>query len=155
MASPRTTYTRERTDKVLGSLASGLTLAKSCKEHGVVLMTFYDWLERDFDDLKKRYEQAKISHMECLSEKLAETIEAPLSDEEKEYPIAFKRRELQMKRLQWELEKRHRNVYGNHMTVEQKHTIDLKPLLDRVRESIRDKGLKPVEAIHKSTEKPL
>lgn len=50
----------------------------------------------------------------------------------------------------WALEKLHRQKYGNHMTVEQKHTIDLNPLLDRVRESIRDKGLKTVEALHKS-----
>ncbi|KJZ82516.1 hypothetical protein AP064_05095 [Candidatus Liberibacter solanacearum] len=155
MPRPFTTYTLERTNKILASLASGMTLAKSCKLHGVLVMTFFAWLERDFDDLKKRYERAKISHMEHLSEKIASTIEAPLSDEEKEYPIAFKRRELQMKRLQWELEKRHRNVYGNHVTVENKHTIDLKPVLAKIEERRKHQQANKAMRVIEATEKPL
>ncbi|KJZ81575.1 hypothetical protein AP064_05625 [Candidatus Liberibacter solanacearum] len=155
MPKPVTTYTLDKTDRILASVATGATLAHACKEHGVVVMTFYDWLERDFDNLKKRYERAKLSHMECLSDKIAETIEAPLSEEEKEYPVAFKRRELQMKRLQWELEKRHRNVYGNHVTVENKHTIDLKPVLAKIEERRRRQQANKAMRVIEATEKPL
>ncbi|ADR51942.1 hypothetical protein CKC_00955 [Candidatus Liberibacter solanacearum CLso-ZC1] len=155
MPRPFTTYTLERTNKILASIASGMTLAKSCKLHGVLVMTFFAWLERDFDDLKKRYEQAKISHMEHLSDKIADTIEAPLSEEEKKYPVSFKRRELQMKRLQWELEKRYRNVYGNHMTVEQKHTIDLKPVLAKIEERRKHQQANKAMRVIEATEKPL
>lgn len=52
----------------------------------------------------------------------------------------------------WQREK---TIEALHKKEDEKPKIDLKPLLDRVRESIRDKGLKTVEAIHKSTEKPL
>ncbi|RPD37675.1 hypothetical protein C0030_000995, partial [Candidatus Liberibacter solanacearum] len=53
---------------------------------------------------------------------------------------------------QWELEKRHRNVYGNHMTVEQKYTIDLAPALKRLNDKqAQREAMRVIEA----TEKPL
>ncbi|MDI1494649.1 MAG: hypothetical protein PUN43_05415 [Candidatus Liberibacter asiaticus] len=103
-----------------------MTLAQSCKKHGVSVVAFHGWLKRDRDDLEERYEQAKLSHMEHLSEDLSSVVKAPLTEEEKEHPQAIKLRELRMKRLQWELEKRHRHVYGTHVSVDQKYTIDLK-----------------------------
>ncbi|XCE72740.1 hypothetical protein Q7M59_05465 (plasmid) [Candidatus Liberibacter asiaticus] len=148
-------YTKERIDNILASFSGGLSLSQSCKKHGVTVVSFHGWVKQDREDLEKRYEQAKQSHMEHLSENLASVVEAPLTEEERDHPQAIKLRELRMKRLQWELEKRYRNVYGNHVSVEQKHTIDLKPLMDRVQHSIQSKGLKPVKALDKQTEKPL
>ncbi|RPD37800.1 hypothetical protein C0030_000470 [Candidatus Liberibacter solanacearum] len=147
-----TTYTKELTDSVLRQFARGEPISKACKDHKITYDTFNHWVGRDYDSLKERFEDAKLSHAENLSHQLDELILSPLSDEEKEHPIAFKRRELYVKKKQWELEKRHRNVYGNHMTVEQKHTIDLAPALKRLNDKqAQREAMRVIEA----TEKPL
>ncbi|MEG8099533.1 hypothetical protein, partial [Candidatus Liberibacter brunswickensis] len=117
--------------------------------------TFRTWISKDYDNLKQRYEDAKLNCMESMSAELATIVSTPLTDEEKQYPIAFKKRELRMKQLQWELEKRHRSIYGNHVSIEHKHTIDLKPILDKVDERIRTRRLKTVQDASNQPEKTL
>ncbi|WP_407041940.1 terminase small subunit-like protein, partial [Candidatus Liberibacter solanacearum] len=148
----KTTYTKQVADLILQQFACGDTIVQSCLNNGVKHSTFYFWLSANHDDLKERYEGAKLSHAENLSHQLDELILSPLSDEEKEHPIAFKRRELYVKKKQWELEKRHRHLYGNHVTVEKKHTIDLAPILKRLNDK---QAQREAMRVIEDTKKPL
>ncbi|WP_244611769.1 hypothetical protein, partial [Candidatus Liberibacter asiaticus] len=147
----RSLYNRESTEALLALHASGKTILQACKQSGIKADTYFQWLERDKDGLKERHRRAKELYAEWLNDRIDEIIVAPLSEEEKNHPQAIKLREVFVKKKMWELEKRHRHVYGNHVSVEQKHTIDLKPLMDRVQHSIQSKGLKPVKALDKQT----
>lgn len=149
-------YTREKAEAILNLMSTGISLFQACLQHQIPYRTFLSWLKQDKEGLKESYEIAKIACMEAIAEELHNLVHSPPTAEELEYPHLLKLRDTRMNHLKWTLEKRHRNVYGNHVTVEQKHTIDLKPAIQRLKQGLDDcKVIKTVENNHKSTEKPL
>ncbi|MBY7649729.1 MAG: hypothetical protein DBO98_04485 [Candidatus Liberibacter europaeus] len=149
----KTTYTKQKTDNILTAYATGKTLVESCKAHGVKVMTFYEWLEKDHDSLKERYRLVKESHAESISAELYKIVHSAPTPEELEYPHLLKLRETRMNHLKWELEKRHPKQYGNHVTVTQNHMIDLAPAIKHLNDrQAQREAMKLIKSHHKSIE---
>ncbi|MBY7649781.1 MAG: hypothetical protein DBO98_04770 [Candidatus Liberibacter europaeus] len=148
-------YTKEKAEAILDLMSTGKSLFQACLQHQIPYRTFRSWLKQDKEGLNESYEEAKRACMEAIAEELHNLVHSEPTAEEKEYPHLLKLRDTRMNHLKWTLEKRHRNVYGTQVKIEQSHTIDLKPLLNQVQKSIETKGLKPVNVISKSTETPL
>ncbi|KJZ81686.1 hypothetical protein AP064_04010 [Candidatus Liberibacter solanacearum] len=145
---PAVKYSAELAKKIIDAVAEGLPLSHALKAPNMPTnIAFFDWLKK-YPELQTQYDEARKCRLELMIEEV--TNEPEPTEHELANPVFFsKMRDRKQKSVLFLAERLNHQIYGNHMTVEQKHTIDLKPLLDRVRGSIRDKGLKTVEALHK------
>lgn len=66
---PTTTYTPERAQAVLESMAEGKSLRKSCEAAGVPKRTFLDWVDGD-KDLSAQYARAREQMLDIHAEEL-------------------------------------------------------------------------------------
>ncbi|AKK20068.1 hypothetical protein HUT03_02155 [Candidatus Liberibacter africanus] len=148
---PTVKYSQSLTKDIITRIANGETMQGVLKAPNMPTAdAFYDWLAR-YPEHRESYHQARVKKLELMIEDV--TNEPEPTEHELANPVFFsKMRDRRLKSVLWLAERLNSQIYGNHVTVEQKHTIDLKPLLDRVRESIRAKGLKTVGSSNKSTE---
>ncbi|MBA5724612.1 hypothetical protein [Candidatus Liberibacter sp.] len=142
----KSTYNQKLVDSILKQFRSGDDLIQCCKDHKLSVDTFYDWADKNYGNCGDDYEKAKKAHLDSLAHETKKYILSPLTDEEKEHPYAFKKRQLLIKHNQFELERRHKQYYGNQVTIETKNHIDIKAMIVKLN-SDAESAIKKVDEI--------
>ncbi|AHA28014.1 hypothetical protein [Candidatus Liberibacter americanus] len=139
-------YSASLMSSIIKRVANGSALAHVLKKPNMPHYdTFYDWLKK-YPHHAKEYEEAVRCRLEYMIDEMLNEPEP--TEEELSNPIFYsKMRDRRQKGLMWTLEKIHRQKYGNHISIENKHTLDLKPILNRIEQSMKEKGLKAVGGV--------
>ncbi|KAE9509637.1 hypothetical protein FXW30_05245 [Candidatus Liberibacter asiaticus] len=148
-------YSPELFAGILDQVANGKALGHVLRKVGMPkYSTFYRWIKKDLK-LQEAYTEALQCRLDLLAEELLEE-PAPTAEELANPVFYSKMRDRKQRMGTFLLEKLSNQKYGPRVSVESKHTIDLRPAIERLREHY--KHLKPIDSEripHKSTEKPL
>ncbi|ADR52904.1 hypothetical protein CKC_05795 [Candidatus Liberibacter solanacearum CLso-ZC1] len=151
---PTVKYSQSLTKEIITRIANGETMQAVLKYPNMPTAdAFYDWLAR-YPEHRESYNQARVKKLELMVEEV--TNEPEPTEHELANPVFYsKMRDRKQKSVLWLAERLNRQIYGNHMTVEQKHTIDLKPVLAKIEERRKHQQANKAMRVLEATEKPL
>lgn len=102
--------------RICRMVASGMLLKTAVKREGVRRETFWRWLDRD-DDLMRRFERARIAQAHALAEQAISIADAPVKD----HADAMRAR-TRVDVRKWFVAKLAPRIYGDRIQVEQEQT---------------------------------
>ncbi len=121
MARP-SSYTREKGDKILEGLASGVSLVRTCNRLEIPYTTVMAWL-RDNEEFQKNYTKVREDQIDFLAEDLLE-----IADDES---IPADSRRIRIDARKWYAGKMKSKKYGDKQQVDHSGTVTLSSLIEQ------------------------
>jgi hypothetical protein len=75
------TYRADIADRIVEAVANGGSIQRACTAEGVLIGTFYAWVDYDRDGLKQRLEEARLRRYNIWEEELWEHAQAELGSD--------------------------------------------------------------------------